>query len=271
MTSSRVFKPIRYFGSKGTFYNKLLEYFPPKDSYNMYVEPFGGSYTMGLSADLPDKVCEIYNDKEHNVYSLYKVLSDKTFFERFEELCSLAIYDEYTRQKYKEELKRSDIDIVSRAYYFFYVNHTSHNGIGGFSINPIIRRGMAKSVSDMLSCIDRLSELHQRLSRVIVTNKDGIDLVKKYNTENTFLYLDPPYVQSTRTSARYIEDMDDETHNRLIDACIGSKAKILISGYDNPLYDRLTDNGFTKYQFDVNTIGADKKPKVKVETIWKNY
>ena len=106
---------------------------------------------------------------------------------------------------------------------------------------------------------------------LIVTNKDGIDLVKKYNTENTFLYLDPPYVQSTRTSARYIEDMDDETHNRLIDACIGSKAKILISGYDNPLYDRLTDSGFTKYQFDVNTIGADKKPKVKVETIWKNY
>lgn len=51
----------------------------------------------------------------------------------------------------------------------------------------------------------------------------------------------------------------------------GLKLKYLISGYDNPLYDRLTDNGFTKYQFDVNTIGADKKPKVKVETIWKNY
>ena len=84
MINSRVFKPIRYFGSKGSFYNKLLEYFPPKDSYNMYVEPFGGSYTMGLSADLPDKVGEMYNGKEHNVDSLYKVLSDKTFFELFE-------------------------------------------------------------------------------------------------------------------------------------------------------------------------------------------
>lgn len=271
MTKSRVFKPIRYFGSKGTFYNKLLEYFPSKDSYNMYIEPFGGSYTMGLSADLPDKVCEIYNDKENNVYSLYKVLSDKELFVKFYEMCSLAVYDEYTRQVYKEELKKNSIDIVHRAFYFFYVNHTSHNGIGGFSINPIIRRGMAKSVSDMLSSIDRLPELHQRLSRVIVTNKDGIELVKKYNTEDTFLYLDPPYVQSTRTSARYIEDMDDDTHDRLIDICISSNAKILISGYDNPLYDRLTINGFTKHQFEVNTISGDKKPKVKVETIWKNY
>lgn len=59
-----VFKPIRYFGSKGTFYKKLLEYFPDPNSYNMYIEPFGGSYTMGLTATLPDKVCEIYNDKE---------------------------------------------------------------------------------------------------------------------------------------------------------------------------------------------------------------
>lgn len=271
MANNRVFKPIRYFGSKGSFYNRLLEYYPPKDSYNMYIEPFGGSYTMGLSADLSDKVCEIYNDKEHNVYSLYKVLSNKELFDRFYEMCSLSVYDEYTRQMYKTELRRDDIDIIHRAFYFFYVNHTSHNGVGGFSINPIIRRGMAKSVSDMLSCIDRLPELHQRLSKVIVTNKDGIGLIKKYNTENVFLYLDPPYVQSTRTSARYDEDMDDETHNSLIDACIGSNAKILISGYDNPLYDRLADNGFIKHQFDVKTISGDKKPKIKVETIWKNY
>lgn len=123
----------------------------------------------------------------------------------------------------------------------------------------------------MLSCIDRLPELHQRLSRVIVTNKDGIDLVNKYNTPNVFLYLDPPYVQETRTSARYAEDMDDDTHRRLLEACIHSKAKILISGYDNHLYDILLSNGFTKHSFEVNTISGDKKPKTKIETIWKNY
>lgn len=269
--SKKVFKPIRYFGSKGTFYNKLLQYFPSNDSYNMYIEPFGGSYTMGLTAKLPEKVCEIYNDKEKNVYSLYKVLQDDKLFQQFKTLCDIAVYNEAFRHEYRMALKNDDLDIVQRAFYFFYVNHTSHNGIGGFSINPIIRRGMAKSVSDMLSCIDRLPELHQRLSKVIVTNRDGIELVKRYNTENIFLYLDPPYVQSTRTSARYVEDMDDETHNRLIDACIESKAKILISGYDNPLYNRLTDNGFTKHQFDINTIGGDRAPKIKSETIWKNY
>ena len=59
----------------------------------------------------------------------------------------------------------------------------------------------------MLSCIDRLPELHQRLSRVIVTNKDGIDLVKKYNTENTFLYLDPPYGKSSSLSKKIVNTL----------------------------------------------------------------
>ena len=46
---------------------------------------------------------------------------------------------------------------------------------------------MSKSVSDFLSAIDRLDEIHDRLSKVIVTNCDGIDLIEKYNTENVFI------------------------------------------------------------------------------------
>ncbi len=64
--------------------------------------------------------------------------------------------------------------MVERAFSFFYVNRTSHNGVGGFSKNTYIRRGMSKSVSDFLSAIDRLPELHDRLSKVIVTNKDDL-------------------------------------------------------------------------------------------------
>lgn len=151
------------------------------------------------------------------------------------------------------------------------MNRTSHNGIGGLSVNTVVRRNMSKSVSDMLSCIDRLPELHQRLSRCIVLNQDGINLIEKYNKENVFIYSDPPYEWSTRTSVRYKVDMDREGHLKFIDACLNSKAKILISGYDCEIYDALTDANFTKIKFEVNTIGGNMKPKTKVETLWKNY
>nr|UVY03171.1 MAG: D12 class N6 adenine-specific DNA methyltransferase [Bacteriophage sp.] len=262
--------PIKYFGGKGQMFNKIIEHFPDSSTYDTYIEPFGGSFSIGLKKPNETPI-EIYNDLEKNVYSLYKVLSDKELFEQFKIKCDLSYYIADLRNEYRDKLKSDDLFLLDRAFYFFYVNRTSHNGIGGLSVNTVVRRNMCKSVSDMLSCIDRLPELHQRLSKCIFLNQDGINLIEKYNKENVFIYSDPPYEWSTRTSVRYKVDMDREGHLKFIDACLNSKAKILISGYDCEIYDALTDANFTKIKFEVNTIGGNMKPKTKVETLWKNY
>ena len=48
-------------------------------------------------------------------------------------------------------------------------------------------------------------------------------------------------------------------------------SKILISGYDCSLYNKLTSNGFTKIDFTVNTVDGKRTPKVKIESLYKNY
>jgi len=257
---------IKYFGGKGTMFNNIIKHFPPKETYNIYIEPFGGSFSIGLKKEITQ--VEIYNDLEKNVYSLFKVLSDKNLFTEFKNKCDLLYYNEDLRSEYKKLLK-TELSIIDRATMFFYVNRTSHSGVGGFSITAIVRRNMSKSVSDFLSAIDRLPELHQRLSNLIVTNTDGTELIKKYNQPNVLFYLDPPYEQSTRTSARYAVDMDRQQHIELLDCLNNSKAKILLSGYDCPLYDKLIN--FEKIQFEVKTIDGNRKPKTKIETLWKNY
>ena len=260
--------PIRYFGSKGGFYNKIIENFP-SEPYDTYIEPYGGTFTVGLHK--PEVPIEVYNDLEQNVYSLYKVLSDKDLFEEFKQRCDLSLYSEDFRNEYKVKLK-DELSIIDRAFYFFYVNRTSHNGIGGFSTNSSIRRKMSKAVSDFLSCIDRLPELHQRLSKVIISNMDGVKLIDKYKgNSNCLIYADPPYEQSTRTNARYKVDMDREGHHKFIDSVLNAEAKILISGYDCEYYNKLTDNRFTKIQFEVKTIDGNFNKKTKTETLWKNY
>jgi DNA adenine methylase len=261
--------PIKYFGGKGTMFNNIIDYFPKRETYNTYIEPFGGSYSIGLKMD-PSEI-EIYNDLEKNVYSLYKVLSNPEMFRVFKENCDLVLYSEDIRSDFIQELKKDNLSMVLRAFYFFYVNRTSHNGVGGFSKNTYIRRGMSKSISDFLSSIDRLDILHNRLSRVIVTNMDGIELIRKYNAPNIFIYCDPPYEQSTRTSTRYKVDMDRNGHIDFLNAVMESKSKILISGYDCELYDRLSENGFTKVSFEVKTIDGNFKPKTKTEYLYYNY
>lgn len=262
---------IRYFGGKSNMISRIIEHFPDEGTYDTYIEPFGGSYSVGLK-NCEKVPIEIYNDLNQNVYSLYKVLQNKELYTKFKEKCDLAIYNEDFRKEYRESLKNDKLDIVERAYKFFYVNRTSHNGIGGFSINTVVRRNMSKSVSDMLSAIDRMDELHQRISKIIVTNKDAFELIERYkNNENVFFYLDPPYHWSTRTATRYETDMNDEQHLKFVDLVLDSKAKMLISGYDCVIYDKLVNNGWNKIQFEVNTTGGDKKPKKKIETLWKNY
>lgn len=263
--------PIKYFGGKNGMFGKILPHFPNKEEYTTYIEPFGGSYAIGFHMDHVPMV-EIYNDMNNNVYTLYKVLADKEKFAQFKQMCDLYPYSEQFRYDFKEKLKQDDITDVERAFSFFYVNRTSHNGIGGLSVNMVVRRNMCKSISDYLSAVDNLEAFHQRMSRMVIMHRDGVELMRRYrNYEDVFMYCDPPYVQETRGETRYETDMDDEGHKRFVDECIESKAKLLISGYDNELYAKLTDNGFTRVDFEVNAVDGTPKKKKKTESLWKNY
>ena len=62
--------PIQYFGGKNGMSKHIIECFPDKESYNTYIEPFGGSYSVGLK-NCENVPIEIYNDLNKNVYSLY--------------------------------------------------------------------------------------------------------------------------------------------------------------------------------------------------------
>tara|TARA_R110000772_G_scaffold2410_2_gene8469 strand:- start:77626 stop:78432 length:807 start_codon:yes stop_codon:yes gene_type:complete len=264
--TNKINAPIKYFGGKGTMFNKIIKHFPKE--YTTYVEPFAGSFAVGLKK--PVCPIEVYNDLEKNVYNLYHVISDEKKFKKFKELADLYPYSEDFRKEFKLNLKDEEISDIDKAFYFFYVNRTSHNGIGGLSLNNTIRRKMSKSISDYLSAVDRLEELHQRISKVIILNRDGIEVIKKYDNPNTLIYCDPPYHHTTRTAARYKQDMTNDEQITFLNAVNKSKSKILISGYKNDIYDEHLKD-WTEINFEVQTQTGTFAQKTKIETLWKNY
>ena len=98
---------IKYFGGKGTMFNEIIKYFPPKETYSVFIEGCGGSGSILLQKE-PTPV-EIYNDLEQNVYSLFKVLADKKLFQEFKEKCDLLLYSKDIREEYKEDLKKDNL------------------------------------------------------------------------------------------------------------------------------------------------------------------
>lgn len=83
----------------------------------------------------------------------------------------------------------------------------------------------------------------------------------------------------TRKSGSYIKEVDDEHHKALIELLLKTKGAVILSGYDNPLYDRLEQAEWEKLNFQTYcsaySIGrkpGEKPPKrdIRIETVWRN-
>lgn len=80
------------------------------------------------------------------------------------------------------------------------------------------------------------------------------------------LYVDPPYLAETRTSAaRYRYEYTRENHIELIDKLKQIPAAIMISGYPSELYDSLLAD-WRSIRFQVMTRGG-----VRTEQLWMNF
>lgn len=255
--------PIKYYGGKSGMLKFLLPLFPK--GYKIFVDGFGGSASVLLAEERP-KIIEVYNDLGDNVYSLYKCIQDGELYSQMQEKLQMIPYHERIRAEFKDDLKRTDLSLLERAYKFLYVNRTSFNGVGGFSAAILRDRNFAKGVSAYLSAIDGLENMHKRLATVIMEHKDIFAILDRYDQPDVFFYLDPPYVHSTRiSSTRYEVEMEDEEHERFIDRLLTMKAKWMVSGYDHPIYERLTANA-NRYEY-ISPLSRSKK----VEVVWTNY
>ena len=116
-----------------------------------------------------------------------------------------------------------------------------------------------------------IDKYHHAADNYTVVCADAIKYLNETEfTGRTLIYLDPPYMLSTRTSnARYEHELTDNDHGRLLN-CIKSLAKqkdvfIILSGYRNELYDEVLKDWFS-YDFQAMTRGG-----VRTETVWCSF
>lgn len=113
---------------------------------------------------------------------------------------------------------------------------------------------------------ERILRSAERLKNAQIERLDAIELIHRYNTPDVFIYLDPPYMPGIRKSHLYKEEMTRDQHVELLEAIKDHPARIMISGYDNELYNSVLD-GWEKKQ---KQTQAEKGIK-RTETIWMNY
>ncbi len=119
------------------------------------------------------------------------------------------------------------------------------------------------NVTNLFDCIRTEPE---RLRQVQIENRPALEVMERFDSGNVFMYLDPPYVLDTRTRKQYLYEMTDADHENLLEFVLSSKAKIMISGYENGLYQKYLA-GWKKVSFSAKSAYGAKR----TEVIWMNY
>ena len=264
-------KAFAWYGGKTHIVGRLLRLMPA--DYDVFVEVFGGGAALLLHK--PKKGIEVYNDINTELVEMFKCIKDKTTFKDFLIRAYLNLYSRSFYVEYKRIYKQVK-DPVERASMFYFLSLVSpnHTGYGFARVKNQVNRNMPASVAKYRNMLNNLINMHNRLKDVIIENASFECIIEKYDSHKTFFYMDPPYLSDTRVKKNiYKYEMSLSQHKTLIEMLKSVKDKVMLSGYDNPLYNELNWNKVViKHPKSATVINNNNSSRsVKFEVVWLNY
>jgi len=260
------------FGWYGGKYSHLDWLLPLLPESTHYCEPFGGSAAVLINRR-PSPV-ETYNDVDGEVVNFFRTLRDHKD-ELIEKIGLTPFsYEEFT---YAIENKgNASLSDVERARLFYVRARQTRTGLAQTSSEGrwahcrlTSRAGMAGAVSRWLGAVEDLGLIAERLLRVQIENRPAVEVIKRYDSDETLFYCDPPYPHESRNDSKAYEfEMTDDEHSELAQVLHGVEGKVAISSYRCPLMDNLYS--------DWECVEADKKQipsskRMQSEALWINY
>jgi DNA adenine methylase len=258
---------LKYPGSKWRIVENLVELIPP---HHTYLEPYFGSGAVFFRKAPSD--IETINDLDYDVVNLFQCIREDS-----EKLARLVMATPYSRQMYDDSFK---IDLVTemllggdrfhKACQFLVRCWMGHGfRTNGYKVgwkNDVQGRERMYALWNWYRIPEWIIEVAERLRMVQIECSPALELIQRYNYENVFMYLDPPYLLDTRNGKQYRHEMTDDDHKKMLKEILASRAKIMISGYASALYNDML-SGWTKKEFQSHA----EMGKKRTEVVWMNY
>ena len=255
---------LKYPGSKWNIARQLTELIP---QHHSYVEPYAGSLAL-LFNKIPSDI-ETINDLDSDVTNLFRCIQRDS-----ERLGRLVMTTPYSREEYDRQFEIPKgaiyIDSFERAAGFLIKCWQGHGfRTNGYKVgwkNDVQGRESMYALWNWYRLPEWIIEAADRLRRVQIENRPALEVIERFDYENVFMYLDPPYLLGTRTAKQYKHEMTDADHEELLKLILQSKAKVMISGYESEMY-----NDYLKgWQKEYFTSCAEHNG-TRQEVVWLNY
>jgi DNA adenine methylase len=238
---------LSYIGGKSKIGKWIVPYY--QKDMEVYLETFGGMFWCFFNMDLklyPNLNKVVYNDFNPLNYNLFKCIQNPS---------------ELLRAINSIDCQKQGVDLTPSLYKEQFISFQAEIFNEGFSVNPGNYEVAAKYVyiltqvfsgskpetssfidlkgkykSKYLTFRDKLSKpdwVEHFLKITDVENMDFADVINKYDSESTYIYLDPPYWKTENYYSNH--DFDRQDHERLANTLHQVKGKFSLSYYDFPL------------------------------------
>jgi DNA adenine methylase len=261
-------QPISYYGGKQKMTDILLSRVP---DHKTYLEAFVGGGTL-FWAKTPGKI-EIINDTNRNLCTFYEQI--QTNFSELEQMVKTTLHCEAT-YKLAKKIYRSPKGYtkVQRAWSVWVGANMSFGssmfeGTFKFNTNSQDSSHIGMVLNNKGNYFT--SAFAARLERVIILNKDAVNIVKRFSAPDTFMYLDPPYYNAHQGHYRGYKESD---FIDLLEALQVTKSKFLLSSYNSDLlqeYIKANKWNCESFNMALSSQGHTGGKRRKTEVITYNY
>lgn len=238
---------LSWIGGKSKIGRWIVEFYPK--NMEIYTEAFGGMMWCYFNMDLkrfPNLKRVVYNDFNHLNYNLFKCVQNP--HELLRVINSIECQQqgvENTPIHFKEqfinfqaEIFNKDFSVTAYDYEtaakYVYIVTQVFSGSKPETSSYIDLKGKYKS--KYLTFRDKLTKpdwIDHFLNITDVENMDFADVITKYDSENTFHYIDAPYWKTENYYSNH--DFDRQDHERLANVLKEVNGKFGMSYYNFPL------------------------------------
>ncbi len=251
---------IQYSGGKSRIAKKIVAQIPP---HKTYVEPMVGGGSVYFAKER--SVHEVISDIDTSLVGFYKALKQRKI-----KKCSTAPNKtrfDRLRRDFNNGKKLSPCD-------FLYLNKMSYGGKMGTTMDTTKHKKCPGKKAKKCGIASKDQDKYaERLKKTKIEQGDFKKIIKKYDSKDTFFYIDPPYQVPTKDHYRN-SDLPIDAVKKAVD---GIKGKFILS-YDNSpaVRDKFCGKGKKKYKcikiqtnYTINKM--DKNYRPTKELLIKNY
>ena len=259
---------MRYHGGKWNLAPWIIGLMP---AHRVYTEAFGGAASVLLQK--PRAYAEVYNDLDGEIVATMRMVRD-----RGEELRRALYLTPFSRSEFRQAWSLAcddELEVARRVLIRACMGFGSAAATGarahgrvmtGFRANSNLS-GTTPAV-DWKHYPDELVAVIERLRGVVIENKCALKVMQQHDCADALHYVDPPYPFQARTDGGhdYRHEMSDDDHRAMAGVLHSLKGKVMVSGYECPLYNEL----FGEWHVEKKATHADGASP-RVECLWLNF